>query len=412
MSANRPLTALIAGGGIAGSAVALALREVGVEPVIFEARAQAADGVGAFLTVATNGIDALRAIGPDEPVLQRAFPTPEIVLRSTTGKPLGRGPTGIPLADGTCSQTLKRGDLYAALAGQATSQGIPVRYGKRLADAHPDGDRVRALFADGTETSGDMLIGADGVHSAVRRVIDPAAPAARFERLLNTGGYVDGADVPAPVGSYEMIFGRHAFFGYVPAPNGEVWWFANLPRSLEPPLGDRPATDPAQLRTLLLKAFADDVGPACALIQATQELQPLTPIHTVPRLATWHRGPMTLLGDAAHAPSPTSGQGASLCLEDAVALAWAIRRNDTIHAAFAQFEDGRRRRVERIVKWASRMNNNKAAGPVGRSIRDAMMPMAMRLMAGSKAMRMPFDHHAEPLSEARSGPAAGSATAY
>jgi FAD-dependent urate hydroxylase len=330
-------------------------------------------------------------------VLERGFPTPEILLRSSTGKSLGRGPTGTPLADGTCSQTLKREDLYAALTGHAASHGITVEYGKRLTDARPDGSRVRVLFADGTEASGDMLIGADGVHSAVRRIIDPAAPAARYERLLTTGGYVAGADVPAPVGSYEMIFGRRAFFGYVPAPNGETWWFANLPRPLEPSLDERQALDSAKLRTLLLEAFADDAGPAVKLIEATAELQPLTPIHTVPSLPRWSRGPMLLIGDAAHAPSPTSGQGASLSVEDAAALAWAIRRNDSTQAAFARFEAGRRGRVERIVKWASRMNNNKAPGPIGRSIRDAMMPIAMRLMASSKAMQMPFDHHAESL---------------
>jgi len=174
MSSNGRLTALIAGGGIAGSAAAIALRHVGVEPLIFESRPQAADGLGAFLTVATNGIDALRAIGADEPVLQRAFPTPEITLRSGAGKRLGRGPTGIPLADGTCSQTLKREDLYEVLAQQATCQGAAVSYSKRLVDARPDGDRIRAFFDDGTEARGRLA-----------EVIDRLqAPAPKVARLL------------------------------------------------------------------------------------------------------------------------------------------------------------------------------------------------------------------------------------
>jgi 2-polyprenyl-6-methoxyphenol hydroxylase-like FAD-dependent oxidoreductase len=397
MHANERRTALIAGGGIAGLASAIALRHVGVEPVVFEAHSKGSGGTSSFLTVATNGVDALRAIGAGEQVLQRSFPTPEIVLRSATGKRLGSTPTGVPLADGTQSQTLKREALHAAMADAAAATGVAVEYGKRLVDARPDGERVRAFFADGTEASGEMLIGADGVHSAVRRIVDPAAPTERYERLLTTGGYVTGVELAAHVGSYEMIFGRQAFFGYVPAPNGETWWFANLPRPLEPSPDEQLATDQATLRALLLSAFAADAGPAVPLIEATAELQRLAPVHTVPRLRRWRRGPIVLIGDAAHAPSPTSGQGASLSIEDAVALAWAVRRNDATAAAFADFEAERRQRVERIVKWASRMNNTKAAGPIGRSLRDALMPIAMRLMAGSKTMRLPFDHHAQPL---------------
>jgi 2-polyprenyl-6-methoxyphenol hydroxylase-like FAD-dependent oxidoreductase len=192
-----------------------------------------------------------------------------------------------------------------------------------------------------------------------------------------------------------MIFGRRAFFGYVPAPTGDVWWFANLPQH-EEPSGDRPP-DHASLRAQLLDAFADDAGPACEVVLETPELADLTPLHTVPRLTRWHRGPIVLIGDAAHAPSPTSGQGASLSIEDAAELAWAIRRNDNLPSAFTAFETSRRPRVEPIVKAASRMNSSKAPGPIGRAIRDATMPTAMRLMANSKVMRKQFEHHIEPL---------------
>jgi 2-polyprenyl-6-methoxyphenol hydroxylase-like FAD-dependent oxidoreductase len=90
-----------------------------------------------------------------------------------------------------------------------------------------------------------------------------------------------------------------------------------------------------------------------------------------------------------------------LSIEDAVELAWAIRRNSTIPAAVAAFEVHRRRRVEPIVRRASRMNSSKVPGPVGRSIRDAVMPIAMRMMTTSKTVRKQLDrqygYHLEPL---------------
>jgi 2-polyprenyl-6-methoxyphenol hydroxylase-like FAD-dependent oxidoreductase len=296
------------------------------------------------------------------------------------------------------SHTLKRSDFYAALTDEALANGVRIEYGKKLVDALPEGRGVRAVFADGSEAVGTMLIGADGVHSAVRRIVDPAAPGPRYERLLSTGGYVLGVEVATSVGSYEMIFGKHAFFGYVSAPNGEVWWFVNLPRREEPSADQRQCPDVPGLRAQLAETFAHDAGPARALVEATPAVVELTPLHTIAGLARWHRGPIVLIGDAAHAPSPTSGQGASLSIEDAAELAWAIRRNDTTMNAFAEFEANRRRRVERIVRWATRMNNNKAPGPIGRAIRDAVMPTAIRLMANTKSTRMPFEHHVEPLS--------------
>ena len=104
---------------------------------------------------------------------------------------------------------------------------------------------------------------------------------------------------------------------------------------------------------------------------------------------------MVVVGDAAHAPSPTSGQGASLAIEDAVVLATCLRDSAEPRAAFARFEAARRPRVERIIKWAARMNNGKAAGPVARVIRDAMLPAILRLTADGKAQRQIAEHHIE-----------------
>ncbi|MFJ8925020.1 FAD-dependent monooxygenase [Streptomyces sp. NPDC102364] len=386
------MKALIIGGGIAGPAAAMALQRAGVDATVYEAHAGGAENVGVFLTLGSNGIDALRAIEADAAVGAAGFETPGIDMVSTTGKALGRVRTSRPDGDIT-SRTLKRTDLYRGLRDEALRRGIRIEHGKRLVDARDTGDGVRAVFADGSEEYGDLLIGCDGLHSTVRGLIDPAAPAPAYSGLIGLGGYTRGVPVNTEVGSYQMVFGKHAFFGYAPAPDGEVWWFANLPRRDEPARGEVEAIDAEQWRRRLTALFADDAGPAAELIRASQEITPASPMHAMLGVPAWHRGRMIVIGDAAHAPSPTSGQGASLSIEDAVELAKALRDLPTIEGAFATYETLRRPRVERIVKQAARINNNKAAGPVGRIVRDLLMPLLLPRLANGEQSRQTYGYH-------------------
>jgi 2-polyprenyl-6-methoxyphenol hydroxylase-like FAD-dependent oxidoreductase len=386
---------MIIGGGIAGPAMAMALQKAGIDPVLYEAHPATAEGTGAFLTVATNGISSLRVLGADQAVLDAGFPTPAITLRSCTGKKLGANSTGWTLPDGTVSHTIKRAGLYRALHDQMRQRGITAAFGKRLVSAGQAGHGVRAAFADGDSAEADLLIGCDGVHSAVRQVIDPGAPKPSYLGLINIGGYASGVSVESKPGSYEMIFGKRAFFGYALAPSGEVWWFANVPQPREPARGEVQAIDPEEWRQRLLGLFADDAGPAVRLIEATPRLSAASPIHALPHLPAWHRDRMIVIGDAAHAPSPTSGQGASLSVEDAVALARCLRDLPTPAAALTRFEAERRRRTERIVKWAARISSSKAAGPAGRVVRDALMPVFMKMAASSPMMKEIYGYHLE-----------------
>lgn len=399
-------SALIIGGGIAGSATAMALQKAGIDSVVYEAHPAGADGAGVFLTLGSNGIDALRVLGADEPALGAGFATPGITLRSGRGKHLGKASTGRTLPDGTTSQTLKRADLYRVLNEEALARGVRVEHGKRLLDARDTGDGVRAVFADGSEAVGDVLIGCDGVHSTVRRLIDPAAPAPTYAGLLTTGGYARGVRVECEPGGYEMIFGKRAFFGYAAARGGEVWWFANVPWRHEPAAGELRAIGGDEWRRRLIELYAGDAGPAVALIEATPELMPMSPIHSIPHLPAWHAGRMIVVGDAAHAPSPTSGQGASLSIEDAVVLAKCLRDLPSPEAAFAHFEAARRPRVERIIKWAARINSNKAPGRVAAAFRDAMLPAILRLTADGKPQRQIYGYHIDWNANARQPEAA------
>lgn len=182
-------TAIVVGAGVAGPVAAIALQRAGITPTVYEARERTADELGAFLTLQVNGIDALRALGIGDVVAGLGFPTPRMRFRSGTGKVLGEVSTGPPLPDGTVGVTLRRGDLYRALRDEARRRGVTVVHGHRLADARPVPGGVRAEFTDGSTDTADLLVGADGIRSRVRQVIDPAAAPARYVPVLNIGGF-------------------------------------------------------------------------------------------------------------------------------------------------------------------------------------------------------------------------------
>jgi 2-polyprenyl-6-methoxyphenol hydroxylase-like FAD-dependent oxidoreductase len=184
------IKALIIGSGVAGPVAAMALLRGGIEAAVYEAHIPSNKDVGSYLTVATNGLGALRALDAHKPVQSAGFSTSSIVLLNDAGVRLGRVPAGSALPDGTVSITIKRARLHRVLLEQATNSGIPFEFGKRLtsAEATPDGS-VNARFEDGTHATGDLLIGCDGVHSITRRIIDPTAPVGRYVGLVNFGGY-------------------------------------------------------------------------------------------------------------------------------------------------------------------------------------------------------------------------------
>ena len=389
-------TALVIGCGIGGPVAAMALQQAGIEPTIFEAREESADFAGLFLNLASNGLDALDAIHAQNSVLAQGFPTPRMVMWSGSGKRLGEVANGVTLSNGVTSMTVDRGTLHSALRNQAIARGITIASGKRLVSAEPANGGVMARFADGTEEHGSVLVGADGIHSQTRRLIDPAAPASRYTGQLSLGGRARLQTVSPTPNTFNMIFGRRAFFGYsVPTP-GDVLWFANVSFTGEP-TRDRLAAIPAgQWKQTLIDLFAGDAGPAAEIVGATAEATLAAfPIHDMPAVPIWHRGAMVLLGDAAHATSPSSGQGASMAIEDAIVLAKCLRDGTSVAAAFAAYERERRARVQRVVAYSARVGSTKIAGPVARWFRDLLMPVALKLFAGSDAHAWLNGHHIE-----------------
>jgi FAD-dependent urate hydroxylase len=383
--------AIINGAGNAGPVAAIALQKVVVEATIYAAYETTAHSVGSFMNLATNGLDGLRTLGVHEAVKAVAVPTQRIVMMSGSGKRLGDVGNGVVLPDGTVNHTIRRADLYAVLANEAIRRGIRIEYGKRLVDVELRPKEVIAKFEDGSEAVGSLLIGADGVHSKVRQLVDWSAPKARYVGLVGTGGQTSGVDFEPTPNEFHMMYGKRAFWGHVGRGDGTVLWFANVPWVQEPSWADLAAIPRAEWKRRLVDLFKDDNSPAKRIIAATEVCHDPTPTYDMEPPVTWHRGRMVLIGDAAHVTSPSSGQGASMAIEDALVLVRCLRDHDEPSVAFQAYQQLRRERIQKVLKFARQINNSKAAGPLGRKFRDALLPMILRL--APKAMENGWLHN-------------------
>jgi 2-polyprenyl-6-methoxyphenol hydroxylase-like FAD-dependent oxidoreductase len=367
--------AIVVGGGVAGPVTAMALQRAGIEATVHEAHPSPAGDVGAWLGVQVNGLDALRAVGAEDAVRAAGFPTPVIEFRNAAGRVLGSLPTAAPgQAPGV---SLRRSDLYRALHAEAVGRGIEVRLGSRLTAVRDTGDGVTAEFADGRTETADLLVGADGVRSTVRGVVDPGCPPPRFVPVLNTAGYSAHVPDDAEPGRLTMVFGRRGFAGYLAAPGGGTWWFANPPVTAEPAPEEVAATSDLQWRARLYDLHRGDRSPLVALVEATPGPLRGWTTHDVPAVRRWHRGRVVLVGDAAHATSPAAGQGSSLAVEDAVVLARCLR-DLPVAEALRTYEGLRRGRAERVVAQGFRTSSAKSPPAVGRLVRDLVMPVVLR----------------------------------
>ncbi|MFD8387946.1 FAD-dependent oxidoreductase [Streptomyces sp. NPDC059680] len=361
MSGTDATRVLVAGGGIAGTAAALGLHKAGYDVTVYEAHPDTAEDTGAFLTLASNGMRALAELDATDAVTAVGFPLTSLRLLDSDGTELTHAPLGEVTEPGLQYRCLRRGELNAALQGEAARRGIRVRHGARLVAVTDGPHGVTARFADGGTAHAGLLVGADGLNSTVRRLLTPGVrPLYAGQRIFyGYRGTAPGAD---GTGVITFVRGGGTTFGYAVSPAGQTYWFARVSTR---PLPAGGAAHSAPWREDLLPLLRKDCPPAADIVAASQGPVMVTNATEMPLGAVWHRGRTVLIGDAAHAASPATGQGASMALEDAVVLSKALRDLPGAPAAFAAYERHRRARVE---------HNITVSGGISRGSRDTSRP--------------------------------------
>ncbi|WP_369395398.1 FAD-dependent oxidoreductase [Streptomyces sp. CG1] len=352
---------LVTGGGIAGTAAALGLQKAGFDVAVYEAHPDTAEDIGAFLTLASNGMRALAQLDATDAVTAVGFPLTSLRLLDHEGTELAHAPLGEVADRALRYRCLRRGELNAALQGEANRRGIRLRHGARLVAVTDGPHGVTARFADGSAAHADLVVGADGLNSTLRRLLTPGVrPAYAGQRVFyGYSGTAPGAD---GTGVITMVRGSGSAFGYAVSPDGQTYWFARVTTE---PLPAGRAAHRAPWREELLPLLRKDSTPAADIVAASEGPVMVTNACEMPLGAVWQQGRVLLIGDAAHAASPATGQGASMALEDAVVLAKALRDLPDPLAAFTAYERHRRPRVE---------HNITVSGGISRGSRNPSRP--------------------------------------
>ena len=385
---------LIIGGGISGPATALALAKAGIAAQVFEARGPQESGVGAWLTLAPNGVAALKTIDVFDAFAARAFPTDGIAFRNCHGKVIGeidrlRAGDAIALA-------AKRSTLHETLREALAERKIPLAFHKRVERIEESDSGVRIRFSDGDSATGDAVIACDGFRSSTRRLLFPDLPPPIFTGVLGCGGFARPQPALPATGRTEMVFGARGFWGVFTTPEAETWWFDSFSWPQEPAPGELAQRSREAWLTTLRDVHTHDPAPVGSVLAAVEGPITTWPMYDMPPLPAWSQNRICLAGDAAHAMPPYAGQGASMALEDAITVARCLRDLPTPQTAFSTFERLRRPRIETVLSEVARNGGDRTiSNPVALKMRDTLMPLFLRLgqrrMAGIVGERIDWE---------------------
>lgn len=348
--APRPIRrVLIAGGGLGGIATALALQQRGIDSVVFERADRLRDG-GAGLHIWTNGMLALARLGVADQVARIAPAQSVCHFATSTGRVIGTYPVGDFVERyGQPTVAIGRSDLHAVLRNAVTA---PIVTGAEVTGYTEHDGGVRLHFADGRTEEGDVLVGADGVRSAVRtRLLGPKPP--DYTGYIAWRGHAAMGPDEFPPGSFQALFGPGTRFTYYDIAPGVVHWMSVA----NGPAGGRDTGTPEQTLAMLKARHAGWTDPVQRILGATDPASILRG-DVVDRKPdpVWGRGRITLLGDAAHAVSFNIGQGACLAIEDALVLAEHLAAPGAgVTAALRAYEAERQQRTRPMQLLAHRI---------------------------------------------------------
>lgn len=333
----------IVGAGMGGLVAAGALRRLGVEARVYE-QAKNFSRLGAGIQMSPNAMRVLRGLGLEAKIRDIAF-QPE-TWENREGDS-GAMKFELPLGGqaealyGAPYLQMHRADLHGALLSAVPEEVIS--RGKRLVNATPGAGAggVVLRFEDGSSSTADLVIGADGVHSRVREImVGQQAPVA-------TGRVAYRATFPArllrrPIGTCVKWWGsdRHIVIYFVTAAKDEVYFVTSLPDAEWVEESWFATGDMAVVRA----AFADFHEDVRDVLRACPEVHRWA-ILDRPPLEQWHGDGMVLIGDAAHPMTPYMAQGAAMAMEDAVILARALVETDELEAGLARFQAARQARA-------------------------------------------------------------------
>ena len=345
---------LIVGGGIAGLTVARALHRQGFRAELVE-RSPVWHATGAGILLHANGVRVLRALGVGEAVEQAGTVVHSWGFFDQQGEVLCDTDLEEMWGEvGPCIG-IERPRLQQVLVAGAA--GVPCRLGIAVTALAQDERRVLVGFSDGSSGYYDLVVGADGIYSTVRRLAISSVPPGYTGLTV----YRSLSPIrPRGLTTMRLLLGEGCFFGQVPMGDGHTYGFGGVggPR-IDDPLHGRLAR--------FRQRFAGFGGPVpeyLASLSCDEQLH-CGPVEWV-KLDRWHSGRVVLIGDAAHAGPPTMAEGGCMAMEDAFVLAQVLRGTDAVESALDTYVTRRRPRAE----WVQQQS-----GAVARNV---LMPPAMR----------------------------------